>query len=384
MRILFVTLTGHGHVTPTLAVVEELVRRGAEVGYATGSEHAEAVTRAGARWVELPALPRFRPVTANPVGEWFRHYFAAKAATYPVLLDRCGADRPDLICYDATNWPARLVARRLGVPAVRTLPHTASNEHHEVMDVEVDSFNADDVERFAAEHDVELDPWSTVDAPEECSVVFLPREFQPFGDTFDDSFHFVGPALGRRPDEEWSPSRTGLPLLYVSLGSVLSSPAFYRACAEQFGDGRWQVAMSARDVPAVPGNFDVRPWFPQPAVLKHATAFISHGGMNSTMEALHQGVPLVVVPLTPEQVTNAEHIAALGLGVHVTDHADLRTAVERVVTDGTIRANLDRMRAAIDTSGGAGRAADVVLSRALRAASRRTPPACPPSRTRRR
>ncbi|MEU0883403.1 hypothetical protein ABZ345_32755 [Lentzea sp. NPDC005914] len=133
MGILFVTLSGHGHVTPTLAVVEELVRRGAEVSYATGAEHAEAVTGAGARWVELPALPDFRPVTANPIDEWFPHYFRAMTAVYPVLLERCETDPPSLICYDSTNWPARLVARKLGIPAVRTLPHTASNEHYTLM-----------------------------------------------------------------------------------------------------------------------------------------------------------------------------------------------------------------------------------------------------------
>ncbi len=368
MRILFVTLAGHGHVTPTLAVVEELVRRGAEVGYATGSEHAGAVTGAGARWVELPALPDFRPVGANPIDEWFQHYFLAMSATYPVLLDLCRADRPDLICYDATNWPARLVARELGVPAVRTMPHTASNEHHDVMDVDLDRYLTEDTARFSAEHGVELDPWSTVDAPEACSVVFLPREFQPFGETFDDSFHFVGPVLGRRLDEEWSPRRADLPLLYVSLGSVMSDPALYRACVEQFGDGGWQVAMTAKDVGDVPDTFDVRPWFPQPAVLGHAAAFISHGGMNSTMEALHQGVPLVVVPQTPEQAANAARVAELGLGEHVTDHAGLRAAVDRVAADGTIRRNLDRMRAAIENSGGAARAADVILSRAPRGA----------------
>ncbi|WP_325521309.1 macrolide family glycosyltransferase [Lentzea sp.] len=368
MVILFVTLAGHGHVTPTLAVVEELVRRGAEVRYATGSEHAEAVTGAGARWVELPALPEFRPVKANPIDEWFRHYFQAMAATYPVLLGHCRTDRPGLICYDGTNWPARLVARQLGLPAVRTLPHTASNEHHEVMDVDLDSYLGEDTARFAAEHGVELDPWSTVDAPEACSIVFLPQEFQPFGETFDDSFHFVGPVLGRRLDEEWEPRRTDLPLLYVSLGSIMSDARLYRACAEQFGDGRWQVAMTARDVGEMPENFDVRPWFPQPAVLGHADVFISHGGMNSTMEALHQGVPLVVVPQTPEQVANADRVAELGLGEHVTDHAGLRAAVERVAADGTIRRNLDRMRAAIGKSGGVDRAAGVVLSRAPRGA----------------
>lgn len=367
MGILFVTLAGHGHVTPTLAVVEELVRRGAEVDYATGAEHAEAVIAAGARWVELPALPDFRPTSPNPIDEWFQHYFKAMSATYPVLLDRCQTVRPDLICYDATNWPARLVARKYGIPAVRTMPHTASNEHHKVMDVDLDRYLTDDTARFAAEHGVELDPWSTVEAPEECSVVFLPREFQPYGETFDETFHFVGPVLGSRLAQEWSPRRTDLPLLYVSLGSVLSDAAFYRACIDQFADGTWHVAMNARDVEA-PANFDVRPWFPQPAVLKHANVFISHGGMNSTMEALHQGVPLVIVPQTPEQSANADRVAELGLGERVDDHTELRAAVERVASSGTIRSNLDRMRAAIDAGGGAVRAADVILSRALRAA----------------
>ncbi|MGW6442903.1 macrolide family glycosyltransferase [Lentzea sp. NPDC055074] len=367
MGILFVTLAGHGHVTPTLAVVEELVARGAEVGYATGAEHAEAVTGAGARWVELPALPAFRPVTANPIDEWFPHYFRAMAAAYPVLLDHCRTAKPSLICYDSTNWPARIVAHTLRIPAVRTVPHTASNPHHTLMDASLARFIADDLARFVAEHDVELDIPSTIEAPEACSIVFVPREFQPHAETFDDSFHFVGPVLGSRLDEDWSPRRDDLPLLFVSLGSVMSDEGFYRACLDQFDDGAWQVAMTARDVEGT-DHADVRPWFPQLAVLKHAKAFISHGGMNSTMEALHQGVPLVVVPQTPEQAANADRVAELGLGERVDDHAGLRAAVDRVAASGTIRRNLDRMRAAVTDGGGAQRAADVLLSRAPRGA----------------
>ncbi|GLY46966.1 nucleotide disphospho-sugar-binding domain-containing protein [Lentzea sp. NBRC 102530] len=289
------------------------------------------------------------------------------AATYPVLLDHCRAARPDLVVYDSTNWPARLIARALGVQAVRTVPHTASNAHYNLMDANVARHIADDLAEFVAEHDVDLDIPSTIEAPEACSIVFVPREFQPRQETFDDSFHFVGPVLGERADEEWRPRRDDVPLVFVSLGSVLSDAGFYRACLDQFGDGAWQVAMTARDVEGT-GHADVRPWFPQPAVLKHARAFISHGGMNSTMEALHAGVPLVVVPQTPEQAANADRVAELGLGERVDDHADLRAAVDRVAADGTIRRNLDRMRAAIHDSGGAGRAADVVLSRAPRGA----------------
>ncbi len=368
MELLFVTLTGHGHLTPTLPLVEELVRRGHRVGYATGAEHADAVVTAGARWVELPSLPPFHPKTANPIDEWFPHYFAAMRATHPVLLERCSRERPGVLVYDATNWPGRVVARQLGIPAVRTVPHFVSNEHFTMMAPSVAWAIEDDCARFAAEHGVELTVESTLHEPDACNIVFVPREFQPAGETFDETHHFVGPLLGRRLDERWTP-RHDLPLLYVSLGSLLSDQEFYRACVEQFGDGAWQVALSARaDLGPVPGTIDVQPWFPQPAVLQHAAVFITHGGMNSTMEALHQGVPLVVVPQTPEQENNADRIAELGLGERVHDLADLRAAVDRVAADDRIRRNVDRMRAAVRGGGGVERAADLVLSRAPRAA----------------
>lgn len=367
MNILFVNLFGHGHITPTLPLVEELTWRGHAVCYATASEHAQSVTDAGATWLELPSLPPFQPKTANPVDEWFPHFFAAMRAIHPVLLDRCRAERPDVICYDATNWPARIVARQLDIPAVRTVPHFVSNEHFRLMDPGLAWAVEPEAARFAAEHGVELDVASTMDAPEACSIVLVPQGFQPAGDTFDETYHFIGPLLGSRATEEWQPKRAE-PLLYVSLGSMLSDAGFYRACVEQFGDGAWHVALSAKDIGPVPGNFDVQEWFPQPAVLRHAKVFITHGGMNSTMEALHQGVPLVVVPQTPEQATNADRVAELGLGVRVDDLGELREAVDAVAADGTIRRTVDRMRAAVHDGGGVAKAADLVLSRAPRAA----------------
>ncbi|MCP3804636.1 glycosyl transferase [Allokutzneria sp. A3M-2-11 16] len=364
MDLLFVTLAGHGHITPTLALVAELAERGHQVDYATGAEHADAVTAAGASWVELPALPPFRPTGQNVMESWFRHYFAAMRATYPVLLDRCRADRPKVICYDATNWPARVVAEKLGIPAVRCVPHLASNDSFRLMEPEETRVIEPDCARFAAEHGVALDVSGVLDLPERRNLVFVPREFQPAGDTFDETFHFIGPLIGRRDAEPWAPQHDDLPLLYVSLGSIMADPAFYRACVDAFGDGAWQVAMTARDVGPVPATFDVQGWFPQPVVLQRARVFVTHAGMNSTMEALHHGVPLVMVPQTPEQVANADRVEELGLGERLRDNEDLRAVVERVANSGTIRGNLDRMRAAIRSAGGAERGADLISDRA--------------------
>jgi hypothetical protein len=46
----------------------------------------------------------------------------------------------------------------------------------------------------------------------------------------------------------------------------------------------------------IPTKFRRPAVLPQPAVLKHAPAFLSHTGMNSTMEALLYQVPLAAFP----------------------------------------------------------------------------------------
>lgn len=62
-----------------LPLVEELVRRGYRVDFATGDEHAAAVADAGAGWVVIPPLAPFTspPVGPEAVALWFRHYFFA-------------------------------------------------------------------------------------------------------------------------------------------------------------------------------------------------------------------------------------------------------------------------------------------------------------------
>jgi UDP:flavonoid glycosyltransferase YjiC (YdhE family) len=329
--VLFVALAGHGHVTPTLPLVAELVRHGHRVDYATGPEHANGVCDVGASWVALPPLEPFVPparVGSEVVALWLRHFFAALGATYPVLHERCVADRPDGVCYDATNWPARVVAGKLGIPAVRTVPNLAANATYSQVDEQLTAgLGADhpemaaltaDIAVFAARYDVELDFAATMDVTE---------------------------------------------ALFISLGSIFTDhPEFYRTCLEAFGDGRWQVAMTIGQTdPAclgpLPPTVQARPWFPQPAVLRHATAFLTHAGMGSTMEALYYGVPLITFPQMPEQVINADRVEELGLGTRL--HAQtltvdtLQTAVRQVTTSPKIRANLDRMRMAAHHGGGA-------------------------------
>ena len=74
-----------------------------------------------------------------------------------------------------------------------------------------------------AEHSVDLDLAGTMDVTEALNLVFVPREFQPAGDSFDERFRFLGLLLGNREQAEpWSPPDPQTRVLYISLGTIFT------------------------------------------------------------------------------------------------------------------------------------------------------------------
>ena len=98
----------------------------------------------------------------------------------------------------------------------------------------------------------------------------------------------------------------------------------------------------------IPENFVIKNRVLQIAVLKHASLFIAHGGMNSVSEAMVQGVPLVVIPFVSDQPANARQVEKLGLGKVISYQTitanSLRDATFAVMKDRQIRENLQRVR----------------------------------------
>ena len=109
----------------------------------------------------------------------------------------------------------------------------------------------------------------------------------------------------------------------------------------------------------------MRPSVPQLDVLERVEAFVTHGGMNSAMEALWHGVPMVVVPQQPEQAMTAARVAELGLGLALgpgaVSAAALRDAVAEVTGDPAYRARASAMQAVVRAAGGYERAASAIL-----------------------
>ena len=330
-KLLIVNMGGHGHVNPTLGLTEALVARGHAVTYAVTEPFAEAIRATGATckaydslWGKLPAP------TAEMMQELIPRMplrlMAECRHVLPQLLDWAREERFEAVLYDSMSLAGRFLAEILGLPAVALFASYASNEHFNLRREFAVGPVPDEVrteiaaERLALARDFGIQPpeiAGLLGHPEPLNLVFLPRAFQIAGETFDERYVFAGPSITPRPTAgRWAPAPGDRrPHLFISLGTVFSNwPEFFRTCYAAFGDTRWHVLMStstqvdAATLGEPPGNFTVAPHFPQLELLPHMQAFVTHSGMNSTMEALHFGVPMVSIPQMPEQsVTSRTH-----------------------------------------------------------------------------
>jgi MGT family glycosyltransferase len=165
----------------------------------------------------------------------------------------------------------------------------------------------------------------------------------------------------------------GKPVLLISLGTtpLNQRPDFFKGCFEAFRDTRWQVVMACgkgvepATLGAIPSNFLVRQRVPQLDVLERARVFLTHGGMNSTMEGLWHGVPLAIYPQAGDQPINASRVSTLGLGLTLSDREALdpkalRESIERLDTDPSFRARLAEFQQELREAGGHKRAAEAL------------------------
>jgi UDP:flavonoid glycosyltransferase YjiC (YdhE family) len=86
--------------------------------------------------------------------------------------------------------------------------------------------------------------------------------------------------------------------------------------------------------------------------------------MNTTLESLSNGVPMVAIPITNDQPGVAARIAWTGTGEVVPlarlSVPRLQGAIERVLTEESYKKNASRLQEAIAGAGGVRRAADIV------------------------
>jgi zeaxanthin glucosyltransferase len=201
-----------------------------------------------------------------------------------------------------------------------------------------------------------------------------PPEFEFPRQDLPSSFHFTGPYS--RPDSRepaFFPFEklTGQPLIYASMGTLQNqlSGVFEKIAQACVGlDAQLVIALGGGSNPAslpnLPGSPLVVGYAPQLELLQKATLTITHAGMNTALESLSNGVPMVAIPIANDQPGVAARIAWTGTGEVITlpklTNSRLRAAVKRVLAEDSYKQNAVRLQTAIHRAGGVSRAADIV------------------------
>lgn len=186
--------------------------------------------------------------------------------------------------------------------------------------------------------------------------------------------HYTGPFVDAeqrlKVDFAWD-RLDGRPLIYASLGTLQNgSKKVFRTIAEACADLPVQLVISLGggiepdQLGALSGDPLVVRYAPQLEIVKRAAAVITHGGINTTLETLSEGVPLVCIPIGNDQPGVASRVVMRGAGLVVPwrklSAKRLRSALRTVLQDDSYRGAARKVQASIVQVDGLNRAADII------------------------
>jgi zeaxanthin glucosyltransferase len=275
-------------------------------------------------------------------------------------IDRSGATPPCVVGWDYEDTP---VARARNIEAVKKM-NSVSQPIQQVA------------RSWAEHHGLQID-WDTPNATISKLAVITqtPKEFD-FPDVPQaPAFHYAGPFhddYGReRVAFPWE-RLTGEPLIYASMGTLVNGLTdVFRIILEMAAaiPGRQLVLsigsnIQLDDIGPIPASAIVVSKAPQIELLKRAELCITHAGINTTLESLALGVPMVAIPVGFDQPGIAARIAYHGVGESVPvasmNKEDLSGAIQNVLGDPSYRETARRFQRTIAQTHGLDQAADVL------------------------
>ncbi|MCQ6567921.1 macrolide family glycosyltransferase [Bacillus mycoides] len=390
-RVLFINAGSEGHINPTLQVVEELISRGEEVVYFSIEAFRERIEKTGAtvRTIDDEKfIKAFLSGGRNYLQERINGLLHTTDVVIPSVLEQIEGEHFDYIIHDSMFGCGRLIAQILNLPAInsctsfaqdeksftRMLEHLSKNIPEESIEKIKNDFQNLTI-GIKEKYGVEIkSPYEVFCNPAPLTIVYTTREFQPFGDTFGETFKFVGPSISTpitkegfdvTSIEEKSP-------IYISLGTVFNEALdFYKLCMKAFENSKHTLVMSIgnkteiSDLGNIPKNFIVKNYVPQTELLKYTKLFITHGGMNSTHEGIYNGVPLVVIPQSADQPVIAKQVESLGAGVKLQMQGltadQLSESVEIVLNNPSCKEAALNLKESLRKSGGYKQAVDEIF-----------------------
>ncbi len=235
-------------------------------------------------------------------------------ATIADLVPLLAALQPDVVVYEPGDVGAGVAAHLAGIPAIG---HAISPPMPVAF---ASAFVGDRLDRLWRDHGVCDAPFDVITG--EAYVDIFPRALR--GDRLYTNPVRVPmrPVPFADPDAvvpEWL-GRTGRPLVYLTLGTVVASDEVLAPVLQGLATLDVDVLLALGSAAGtrlgrVPSNVRVESFVNQVAVLRHADLVVHHGGSGTMLGALANGVAQLVLPQGADQFINADAVHAAGLGL---------------------------------------------------------------------
>ncbi|WP_410491583.1 glycosyltransferase [Bacillus thuringiensis] len=389
-NVLVINFPGEGHINPTLAVVSELIQRGETVVSYCIEDYRKKVKATGAEFrvfenflSQINIMERVNE-GGSPL-TMLSHMIEASERIVTQIVEETKEEKYDYLIYDNHFPVGRIIANILQLPSVSSCTTFAVNQYINFHD-EQEARQVDEIdplyqsclagmERWNKQYGMKCNSmYDIMNHPGDITIVYTSKEYQPRSEVFDESYKFVGPSIATRKEVGSFPTEDlkNEKVIFISMGTVFNEqPALYEKCFEAFKDVDATVVLvvgkkiNISQFENIPKNFKLYNYVPQLEVLQHADVFVTHGGMNSSSEALYYGVPLVVIPVTGDQPFVAKRLTEVGAGIRLNRNELtselLRETVKKVMDDVTFKENSRKVGESLRNAGGYQRAVEEIF-----------------------
>jgi MGT family glycosyltransferase len=385
-KIAVFCIPAHGHTNPMLPVLTELRRRGNIVRFYSFEEFRLKIAATGAEFIPCD---RFLPELTAAEEQRLKNVSTTEMSITDIRItiamtefldSEYASFQPDVVYTDSACFWGKLAAAKHRLPWVCSTTTFAFNQQSskymshsasEMADIilGLPRLNREIRKLRPLGYHVKSALDIVSNKPEDNTIVYTSRTFQPCSETFDEGhYRFVGPSVRDVAPKE----KVGRPLVYASLGTVINDrPGFYRTLIDALRDADADLLVSCgrafdpAQLGMLPDNVRVEQHVDQMEVLSRASLFVTHCGMNSASEGMWMGVPELLFPLTGEQRAVAKRVAEVGAGTMLKEEAArngaaLRHAVLAALEDERLIEGSTRMRDDLRSCVGPAGAADFI------------------------
>jgi MGT family glycosyltransferase len=304
------------------------------------------------------------------------------------LMNEFLKERPDVIVYDYTFFPAIAISEKLQIPRVAIYHSGLPFLEYPIPPIgfafkygaySQDKFNNLRQLILKMERTLKLKYEKIIKQTILTNFILSPnsnflniintiKEAEYPRNNLTDNILFTGPSIQATSDHNENPffDKKDKKLIYISLGTVFNknSELFikiinsikYEVCEILVAAGASYNKLKEVSFDA---NVHIEKFVPQVNVLYQADVFITHGGKNSINEALKIGVPMILFPVGGEQQYNAQLVEFINTGIDFGNIRDsftaqqLTEAIERLLGDKTIVSSVKKLSEKHQNSDGA-------------------------------